>query len=148
VRFATLFKHSESFYQELEKNAKVEKIKGVKVKAFRGSITSIYRDLGLSYTYYGDIRRALERSGCIAPLQRGTSTQESVIVLHHPPDREAWESESDDLTAPLEDAMLRQELDDIKSQLGGMNIVDAFTDVQGQLDELSRRVRQLEGDSK
>lgn len=147
MRFATLFKHSESLYQELEKSAKHEKIKGVKVNAFRGSITQIYRDLGLSYTYYGDIRNALERSGCIAVLQRGTSTQESIIVLHHAPDRAAWQEASEDLTAPLEDAMLQQQIGDIKSQLGGINIVEAFTDVERRLEQLDERVRKLEGDS-
>lgn len=148
MRFDTLFKHSEALYREMSERAKKEEIRGVKVNAFRGSITSLYRELGFSYTYYGDIRRALERSGCITLVQRGTSTQDSIIVLHRAPDRQAWQSESEDLTAPLHDAMLRQEIDDIKSQLGGINIVDAFTDVERRLNELDAKVKQLGGSKK
>jgi hypothetical protein len=145
MKFETLFKYSSDFYAKLEKVSKVENVKGVDVRVYRGHVSIAYRDLGYSYTYYGPIRRALERTGCFSVLQRGSSHQDSVIVLHHSPDLATWQATNEDLTAPIEDAMLRQQLEDLKQSLGGLNVAKVLTVQESRLDDLTGRVEQLEG---
>ena|SRR5687767_12956634 len=138
-----LAKHAIKFYELLDDRAKREKIGEHHLRVFRGSITKVWNEVGASNAYYSKVMRSLEDMSSIVILQRGSVNVESVIaVLRNPlPDEFAPQ----DLTSAENPATLRQELENVKRNIGGINIPDALQVLHERLTILEREVGQDNG---
>ena len=56
------------------------------VHVFNGRVTELFRDLGISTSYYSRIRRLLIKTGCIQIVKRGAKGVGSEVRLYHPPE--------------------------------------------------------------
>jgi hypothetical protein len=141
---STVFHHAHKFYTALDERATDEVWEnGAKVRVFRGKVTIIFRSLEISQSYYGRVKTALTESGCISFAQVGSRGTPSTILLHHPPSSEEFAlREERPLTKNVEAAMLSQRMDGIENRLGGLNVVEAFANVEGRLRDLDSRLRQ------
>lgn len=114
---------------------------------YRGSLTQLFDATGFSRAYYTDVFQRLEDCGSIAKLQRGGRNADTVIVLRQAPTLESWNgtpTATSHLTPRGPSAILEQQVRDLVQLLGGMNIVQALGELQGQIANLNSRVNQLE----
>lgn len=141
---SAVFDHTISFYNLLAESAKEEELEdGTQVQIFRGSITNLYRSLGVSQSYYSQVRKALIELGCIAILQQGARNTDSVVAVHHPPDGDELEVNKSRLTPNLNSAILSQRVDDINRLVGGIHLPDALADHEKRLRTIEREVKRL-----
>lgn len=138
-----IIRHITTFYDLLEQDAVTEKVDGSSLRIFRGKVTGIYRESGIPQSYYSEVFRQLEMQGCITFLQRGSKSVSSVIVLHRPP------TESDyvppiksDLTNPERYANIREDVEGLKTLVGGVNIAEALRTIETRLDQLEQQQKQ------
>lgn len=141
-----LFEHMTRYYKELDNLATNEEQEGGHVlRIFRGKVVSVYRSLEIAQSYYSKVRTSLINMGCMTILQQGARGTESVIVLHHPPDRDEFRLLKDEpgLTPRLDSAILAQRIADIEKQLGGLNVVEALSDIMDTVRTLEREVERI-----
>lgn len=105
--------------------------------------THIFRELGISQTYYSPIWGALEQAGCIEVVEKGTHGRPSRMILYRPPSEDTFSVEV--LTQPREPDILRQRVENIERRLDGVDLKGSIVSLKRQLDELSVRMRELEG---
>ena len=135
------------FYDLLEKNAENEEISGHEVRIFRGPITKAYNSLGYSNSYYSRVRKNLIESGAVSILEQGAAGRPSVVALIRRPDPSELSAQRD-LTTRVNPAILRGEVEAIKRNIGGMNIAEAFGNLEARLKSLEERVGNVEGKTK
>jgi hypothetical protein len=80
-----LYEHTTALYHALDAAATTEPMNGSDARVFRGSIVKAFRSLGISQSYYSEVRRGLLKSESISILQQGSRGIQSVIVLHKEP---------------------------------------------------------------
>src|SRR4029079_15968167 len=98
---------------------------------FQGKVTEVYASTGISQGYYSEVFRQLEVQECILYLQRGGRSTDSILVINHPPTAEAFRpAPKSDLTSPEAYANLREDVEALKTLVGGVNIVDALVAVE------------------
>lgn len=134
-------RYSRELYDLLAEKAKAENIQGVEIQIYRGSITKLWNKTGASNAYYSKVMRSLDQLGCIQVVERGSGGRESVVALiRRPADGEV--STKLDLTPPGEAATLalRQEIEGLKKNIGGIDIAEAFQVVEKRLTALEREV--------
>jgi hypothetical protein len=118
---------------------------GSDARVFRGSIVKAFRSLGISQSYYSEVRRGLLKSESISILQQGSRGIQSVIVLHKEPSEESLETvEALGLTTPLEAAIVIQELRDLKRLIGMISVPDALVNIERRLQEFDNRIIKIE----
>jgi hypothetical protein len=132
-------KYSVLLYDLLAKETKLEIIQDVEVPIFRGSLTKLWEQTGGSNAYYSKVMRNLTDLGCISVLQRGAGRMESVVAIIRRPDGE--EISPAGLTRRPRPDTLVADVENIKRNLGGIDIVEAFKDVETRLLSLEREVR-------
>lgn len=141
-----LYQHMSRYYEELDSKAKDElQDEGIILRVFRGKVVNVFRSLEIPQSYYSKVRTSLINMGCITILQQGARGSNSILVLHHPPEKDEFDLHREDalLTPRLDSAILSQELKDIKKLLGGVNVVEALYDLQTELNDLRRKVEKL-----
>jgi hypothetical protein len=138
-----LAKHSIRFCELLEERGKREKINDHHLKVFRGSITKLWNEVGASNAYYSQVKRSLEDMSCIVILQRGSVNVDSVVAVLRTPSPDEFAPQ--DLTKAEQPASLRQELESVKRNIGGINIPDALQEIVERLEILEREVIQSNG---
>jgi len=147
ARLTAVDKHAGAMYTILSKNAKPETLKNptdgadVEVPVYRGHITRLWNELGISNSYYSRVMRNLEELGCIMILQRGAANTESVVAVLRAPERGEIRPPGD-LTRTREDATLRAELENVLRNIGGIDFKEAFKDIESRLSALEGKVRQ------
>jgi hypothetical protein len=141
-----IFEVSSSFYDELHKQAKPEEVNGEQTPVFRGSMTKVWHQVSNSQSYYVPVQDFLRSYGYMTILQRGSRGKDSVIVFHGRPNRA--DLDGLDLTALSEPAKLKAEIEEIQKRLGGIDIVEAFANVEGRLKELETLVQREEVNGK
>lgn len=139
-----VFRHSQSLYDALDARSTVEIVRDTPIKVFRGSITEIYRQTGISQSYYSKVTKALADNGCITYLQRGGRGLETVVALHHPPLEHEWNVPQTSLMERGAFGILTQRLNNIDESLGGLDVKKALVDLQTQVTTLATRVDELE----
>jgi len=108
---------------------------------FRGKVTKVFGETGISNGYYSEVFRQLEGQGCILYLQRGSKSTESVIALQHPPEAaETLPAAPSPLTDAERYANVWEDVRALKTLVGGLNIVEALKTIEDRLEELERRL--------
>jgi hypothetical protein len=135
------FQYTDDFYKRLNNEAERETINGIKVDVFKGSLTELYRAMGIGQSYYSRIMDSLKSMGCVTMVQRGSRKTPSILVLHHAPDRGEWQAHHarPDLTKRMEGATLSDRVFNVEQRLGGINIVDAFKNLEERLQALEKK---------
>lgn len=138
VALSTLGKHVHTVYDLLDQDAKDEQLGQDRLRIFRGSFLSVYKSASVSMSYYGPIRKILVDVGSISQLQQGSRNVDSVIILHGRPDAEVVDELAEkELTTPeARNIRIERELHEIKQMIGGLNIPEALTHLQLQINEL------------
>jgi hypothetical protein len=140
-----LAKHALKFYELLDERGKREKIGEHHLRIYRGSITKLWNEVGASNAYYSKVMRSLEDMSSISILQRGSVGVESVIAVLRKPSPDEFAPQ--DLTRPESPAMLRQELESVKRNIGGIDIPEAFRVLSDRVAILEREVSKNNGTS-
>lgn len=131
------FQHLQTVYALLVKEAKLEDIAGVEQPVFRGSISALYREAKISQSLYTRIFDTLNEAGCITTLQRGAREIPSIIVLHSEPSESQFTGRGGRrLTADPEAATLAGKVRALEKNVGGLNIVEMFRDIENRLSRL------------
>jgi hypothetical protein len=139
-----LFEHASRYYAGLKEDANTEKMHGVDVLIFRGSVVSVFRSLGISQSYYSKIRKRLIDMGCTTLIRQGGRGADTVLVLHREPTLEDWKNLTDaPLTAALDVAILAQRVEDIAKLIGGINVKSAIADLALSIESLQREVERI-----
>jgi hypothetical protein len=140
------FDYASKFYDLMDKGAFNEDVtNGRKARVFRGSVTSLFKQLGASQAYYSKVRKALIESGCMTILQQGARGLPTVIVLHGKPERETFvQSRESDLTKRLDGAILSQRVDNLERRLGGLDPQETALNFEKRLRELESRMNKVE----
>src|SRR4051794_28548857 len=133
---SVVFKHAVALYDLLCQSAKEDE--DTELLTFRGSITEVWRSLGVSQAYYSQVRRFLLESECISIVQQGARNTDSIIVLHRQPQADEWEVAQSDLTERVTIATLHQEVRNLKRLLGGIHLPDLVIDLDKRIRELER----------
>jgi hypothetical protein len=138
------YHHLKELYEQLDSEAKEEDMDGVNLRVFRGSIVHAYRTCAIPQSYYSAVRKSLTGMGCITMLRQGARGKASVVVLHKAPELADYEVvKHSDLTPRLDPAILAQRVDDLSKQLGGINIVAAFQNIEERLREVEHRTDKI-----
>lgn len=141
----TFIKHCVKFYNTLDDRATDKEVNGRIVRIFAGSYTEAWKASGVAQTYYSPVRKALERHEAIVVLQRGTNQADTVIHLRGLPDEwdvAGWRNDSR-LTSAGIAATILADVQEIKSKLGGINILEALQEVERRLNELDEKFESL-----
>jgi hypothetical protein len=104
--------------------------------------THIFRELGISQTYYSPIWGALEQGGCIEVYEKGTHGRPSRIMLLREPTEDTFSTEV--LTQPREPDILRQRIENIERRLDGVEIKQVIASLVKRQDDLDSRLKKLE----
>ena len=137
-----IFEVATSFYDELLKLSKKEEVNGETYDIFRGSVTKVWDSVANSQSYYVPVMGFLRDYGYITLLQRGTRGRESVVTLHGQPVRE--ELDGLDLTTASPLATMQAEVQKMNERLGGLDIVEAFKNIEGRLSKLEKAANKKE----
>lgn len=145
----TFIQHCISLYTAIDDRAQIQELQsGQKARVFAGNYTEVYESTGLSRTYYTSTRRALEKHNAILILQRGGRGTDTVIVLQGLPetwDIEGWNDGSGKgLTNPPDYATLRSDVDELKKQTGGINVVAVLAEMEKRTITLEAQVAELQ----
>ena len=145
----TFVQHCITVYNALDEVATTKvTISGEEARIFTGKITEIFKATKIARTYYSPILKSLERHGALLKLQRGGRNQDTVYALQGLPsewDVDGW-NDSTGLTKVSTYAMLTAEVESLKSQLGGFNVVEALAEVEKRLvalEEKANKVREV-----
>jgi hypothetical protein len=142
---SALLKHTTALYHALDAAATTETVNGSDTRVFRGSIVETFRSIGISQSYYSEVRKGLLKSESISILQQGSKNAKSVIVLHKEPSEESLETiESLGLTEEAEPAIVLQELRDLKRLIGSISVPDALVNIERRLQEFDNRITKVE----
>src|SRR4051794_40592090 len=116
--------YANALYAVMADNARKHIIEGVTITVWEGSFTQTWSSIGIPKGTERRITRALEDMMCIEVLRRGVVNYPSMIALLRPPTEELWAeiSEQQGLTSHRSFAILSQEVENLKRQIGGLNI--------------------------
>src|SRR6185503_4403005 len=128
----TFVHHCITMFNALDDRARTQVLEsGNKARVFAGSYGEAWEATGISRTYYGSVRKALERHNAIQFLQRGGRGADTVIVLHGLPEKwdvSGWLDGNDkDLTPKPDYAMLEARIQELERLLGGIDVTTALS---------------------
>lgn len=129
----TLAAHIISVYNFLD--AQAEEKEGHRV--YRGKLSTVVTDCGISKSFYTPIFRILYDGGYISQVDRGGRDKPSTVLLHTRPTKEVLLLTSDELpaTVPLVDR-----IDMLETYTGGMNIVEALSSLNDRMTALEEKL--------
>lgn len=143
-----LYEHALAMYNELASRAALDKAGTLR---FEGSKVEAFRAIGVSQSYYSSIFDALTELGCIEQVQRGASHLPSVILLYHPPEREAMTETYSvaapvhvDLTKPISLDTLSQEVRELQGRLPDIDVKSFILSLDARLTDIEGRLARLE----
>lgn len=127
-------------------SAIVELSGGVKVKVWKGYITTSAASVGAGEGTYTRVVERLTSLGCVKVVEKGRRNSPSTVVLNYPPTAEIWDKKvsSEDLTTPPSSAMLLAEIKEVRRRTGDIDIIAAFTEVEKMLVGLETRLTEVE----
>lgn len=132
-----IIRHTLTMFEALYKESSLEDIEGETTRIFRGKVTDVFRSTGIGQSYYSEIFRQLQGQGCLTILERGSKAFNSTIVLHYPPTRETTlPARKSVLTDAERYANLREDVEALKTLVGGVSIVEALRSIEERLGQL------------
>lgn len=110
---------------------------------FVGSITDVYKTLGISNQYYAQILRALVETGSVEHVQRGHHKRPTIYRLIHRPTK-AQLAEFDFLTprsrrAKVTEDELLKRIEELERRVGKVEVIPALTNLEGRLKALEKK---------
>lgn len=114
-------------------------------KLYIGSLAVLVRSIASS-TYYAPITRALYDGGYAALLDRGGRSKPSTLLLLRQPQEDELMALTMEAETPILTLINRIEL--VESNLGGMNVPKALTEVERRLQLLESKGTERRGKSK
>lgn len=138
---SALSRHAINFYKLLEEDAKLESLAGLEVLVYRGPVSKLWHQTGASNAYYSRVMNSLHDMGCIAMIQRGSVNVLSAIAVLRPPKAEDFDAV--DLTPAADPATMRQELENVKRNIGGIDIAQVVIEFDARIKELENLVREV-----
>ena len=135
----TLIRHAKALYNALEEKAQPEEVQGGTLNVFRGSLTHVYDELGISRSYYTPIVTLMRENEYVSFLQKGSRSVESVIVLHREPTAEGMSLPP--LTGRSHGAKVEARLKTLEDSTGGIHIAKALADHERRLKKLESRTK-------
>lgn len=141
----------QEFYDELVKHANLRKVQGKEVLVYEGHYSNLYKQVIGNPTYYTPIRKILVETESISILQRGNISQETIMVLNHPPPApDEW---PDDLTGEQVSATLRASYERRLAALetwretttggGKLNLLEVLRNFEERIAKLESQLDQL-----
>jgi hypothetical protein len=122
-------------------------------RIFTGKISDLYKEIGASTAYYSRIRKLLIDNGSIELMQRGTGSQPSQLKLHRPLEVDEIISDmpltEEKISATMGVELIRrlELLEAWRETTGGLNIAEAFRDMERRLTRLEGQVTGKPGKS-
>lgn len=124
---------------------------GSDTKIWRGKIVDACLSIGIAIGSYSRVVNALRKLGCIEQLEQGNRGRATSYRLVYPPTPEVWRDHAperaEDLTSPPSLDILSAQIEDVKHELktilGGINVVEALATLQQQLDRLQQEFKKL-----
>lgn len=144
------------FYDRLVELARTQDQPDTDSLVFTGNVSMVFHRLGISGNYYSAIRKLLIESGSVEILAVGRRNSPSVWRLAKPlPDALELEEIAARVLTPADDRVTLSGLDERVSRLegwretvGGLNIVDAFREMEKRLNALSKAIDQVSTNGK
>lgn len=129
-------------YERMNSEATIEE----NLKVWRGKVISTCLELGIPEGSYSKVVNKLRSMGCIEQVMRGyRGSAPSVFTLQYPPTSEVWDR-SISGTIPLTDGptldRMAAMLEDLRRQIGGVNLVDALVNIEERLSKLETAVKE------
>jgi hypothetical protein len=148
----TLLENLTRFYDALDERA-IEAEDGTRI--FKGHTTVVARELDppITSSHYSHIRRHLLAMDCVGKMQAGARNSESIWVLHQRPTQELLDNADPGMLIQNRNErekykILAQQVKDLKTQLGGLNVLKAIKALEDRINELEAEVHTLQGESK
>ena len=122
---------------------------GASRNVWRGRLVATCDELSIPRGSYNRVVTALRNLGCIELATRGYSGKtSSEFILHYPPTQERYheaivKSSVEGLTAKPTLDRLSADVQDLRRQLGGINLIEAFSNIESRLKKLETAVREL-----
>lgn len=128
-------------YERMDSEATVEENERV----WRGKIISTCAELGIPEGTYAKVVGQLRKMGCIEQVMRGyRGNAPSVYTLQYPPTPEVWRQAVTG-TIPLTDGptfdRVAALVEDLRKQMGGVNLVSALANIEERLTKLETAIR-------
>lgn len=117
---------------------------------WRGRIIETCDQLGIPRGGYNRVVATLRNLGCVEQVSRGYRGQAlSEFILHFPPTPEVWETANvksalEGLITTESPDRLSADIQALRKQLGGINLVEAFSNIEGRLQQLETAVKGLQ----
>lgn len=131
-----------ALYRAMERQANAEGL-------WEGKIISLAMSIGIAMGSYSRVVNTLRRLGCVELIEQGSRGKPSIYRMVKPPTQEVWESSApdrtEDLTRPPSLDILSAQVEDLKRQLGGINVVEALAELEQQVKDLRSELRRLPG---
>lgn len=149
IVMASLFDHTERFYQALYDASELESLDGVETRIYRGKVTDLYKSLSISQTHYSNIRSALIDLGCMVMVRQGARDFDTVIALYRKPEKEVFEArQKNPLTRRVEAASMIPRIEALEKSIGGIDTKKALIEIQRQInamqDDLNEMKREVD----
>lgn len=130
-------------YDRMDEQASIEE----NVRVWRGKLILTCTELGIPEGTYAKVVTKLRSLGCIEQVTRGyRGNAPSVFILHFPPTVDVWR-QATNVKSVLTDAPTLDSLsvlvEDLRKQLGGLNLVAAFTNIEARLTQLETAVKDI-----
>lgn len=111
-------------------------------RVWRGRLIVTCRELGIPDGSRGKVVSKLRSMGCVEQVMRGyRGNALTVFILHHPPTTERFEEPEDGyLTSGPSLDTIAHALEDMRRQLGGVNLVSALANIEQRLLKLEKEV--------
>ena len=134
-----LYHYCSALYARMDDEAVVEE--GFRV--WRGRIVQTCIDVGIPKGTYIKVVTKLRSVGCVEQVNRGfRGASLATFILREPPTEDRLESKPDLTENPSYDMLLAQ-VEDLKRQLGGLNVVSALHNFEQRLQKVERKTRNL-----
>lgn len=133
-----IIRHTATVYQALNDESKLEDIgEEHNARIFRGKLTEVFKSTGVGATYYSEVFRQLDEQGCVTLLQRGSKSVDSVVILHRPPSPDGYlPPPKSPLTNPERYANLQEDVEALKTLVGGIHIAEALKEIEDRFKKL------------
>lgn len=143
----TLLENCQRLYDALDEQA-IEAEDGTRI--FKGHTTVVANKLKppITSSHYSHIRRHLVAMDCVGKMQAGSRNSESIWVLHQRPTQELLDNADPGMLIQNRNerekySILAQQVKDLKTQLGGLNVLKAMKALEDRINGLEEEVQNL-----
>lgn len=143
---SALYRHCVSTYDLMYVESSEDEANGRHFRVWEGKISSLFSGLKISQSYYGRIFTTLEELGCLTKLRTGTREWKTLYALHYHPTYVEWPEGAEKRptgrrrgtgsSSKLD--VISQRLDDLVTQLSGIDIVTVLSDFEERLLRLEK----------